>query len=101
MKPVEPGVVNAAPVVRVQEMSVRFPGEPPVVALDRVSLDIAEVESISLIGPSGFGQTTLLLAIADLEQPTSGTVQANGMSSLDALLNRAYGYVFQAPALFP
>jgi len=101
MKPVEPGVVNAAPVVRVQEMSVRFPGEPPVVALDRVSLDIAEGEFISLIGPSGCGKTTLLRVIADLEQATSGTVQVNGMTSHDARLNRAYGYVFQAPALFP
>jgi NitT/TauT family transport system ATP-binding protein len=102
MKPVEPGVVaNAAPVVRVQQMSVRFPGEPPVVALDRISLDIAEGEFISLIGPSGCGKTTLLRVIADLEQATSGTVQVNGMSSHDARLNRAYGYVFQAPALFP
>ena len=101
MKPVESAVVTAAPVVRVQEMSVRFPGEPPVVALDRVSLDIAEGEFISLIGPSGCGKTTLLRVIADLEQATSGTVQVNGMSSHDARLNRAYGYVFQAPALFP
>jgi NitT/TauT family transport system ATP-binding protein len=101
MRAVEAGVVAGAPVVRVQQMSVRFPGEPPVVALDRVGLDIAEGEFISLIGPSGCGKTTLLRVIADLEQATSGDVTVNGMSSMQARLSRAYGYVFQAPALFP
>jgi NitT/TauT family transport system ATP-binding protein len=100
MKPVEAGV-GLQPVVEVRDLSVAFPGEPPVVALDRVSLDIAEGEFISLIGPSGCGKTTLLRVIADLEQATSGRVQVNGMSSRDARLARAYGYVFQAPALFP
>jgi NitT/TauT family transport system ATP-binding protein len=100
MKPVEAGV-SLRPVVEVAEMSVQFAGEPPVIALDRVSLDIAEGEFISLIGPSGCGKTTLLRVIADLEQATSGRVMVNGMSSNDARLARAYGYVFQAPALFP
>ena len=98
MKPVE---TNLRPVVEVAEVSVKFAGEPPVIALDRVSLDIAEGEFISLIGPSGCGKTTLLRVIADLEQATSGGVMVNGMSSQDARLARAYGYVFQAPALFP
>ncbi len=100
MKPVETGV-GLRPVVEVREMSVRFAGTPPVTALDRVSLDIAEGEFISLIGPSGCGKTTLLRVIADLEQASSGRVMVNGMSSRDARLARAYGYVFQAPALFP
>ena len=61
-------------------MSVAYPGEPPVIALDRVSLDIAQGEFVSLIGPSGCGKTTLLRVIADLEQITSGQVLVNGMS---------------------
>ena len=100
MKPVEAGV-GLRPVVEVRDMSVKFAGDPPVIALDRVSLDIAEGEFVSLIGPSGCGKTTLLRVIADLEQATSGLVRVNGMSSHDARLARAYGYVFQAPALFP
>jgi len=100
MKPVD-GALALRPVVQVRDMSVVFPGEPPVIALDRVDLDIAEGEFISLIGPSGCGKTTLLRVIADLEQATSGVVQVNGLSSRDARLARAYGYVFQAPALFP
>ncbi|MES2992579.1 MAG: ABC transporter ATP-binding protein [Pseudomonadota bacterium] len=91
-----------APVVDVQEASVVYPAkEQPVTALDRVSLNIQEGEFISLIGPSGCGKTTLLRVIADLEQITSGVVRVNGMSTRDARLARAYGYVFQAPALFP
>ena len=56
---------------------------------------------VSLIGPSGCGKTTLLRAIADLEQPTSGNLVVNGMTPEEARRNRAYGYVFQAPALYP
>ena len=90
------------PTVEVQNVSVVYPAkENTVTALDRVSLDIAPGEFISLIGPSGCGKTTLLRVIADLEQASSGSVHVNGMSSRDARLARAYGYVFQAPALFP
>ncbi len=88
--------------VEVQNVTVAYPAkEHPVIALDKVSLNIQEGEFISLIGPSGCGKTTLLRVIADLEQVTSGTVRVNGLSSRDARLSRAYGYVFQAPALFP
>jgi NitT/TauT family transport system ATP-binding protein len=88
--------------VEVKDVFVVYPSkEQTVTALDNVSLDIREGEFISLIGPSGCGKTTLLRVIADLEQVTSGTVRVNGMTSRDARLARAYGYVFQAPALFP
>ena len=88
--------------VEVQNVSVVYPSaENTVTALDKVSLDIHEGEFISLIGPSGCGKTTLLRVIADLEQVSSGTVRVNGLSSRDARLARSYGYVFQAPALFP
>lgn len=39
--------------------------------------------------------------IADLEQPTGGTISVNGVSPSQARLDRAYGYVFQAAALYP
>ena len=70
-------------------------------ALSGVDLKIARGEFVSFIGPSGCGKTTLLRAVADLETPTSGTIRVNGMSPHEARANRAYGYVFQAPALYP
>ena len=39
--------------------------------------------------------------IADLEQPTAGTIAVNGVTPDEARLKRHYGYVFQAPALYP
>jgi NitT/TauT family transport system ATP-binding protein len=72
-----------------------------VVALENVNLDIERGDFVSFIGPSGCGKTTFLRVMADLEQPTSGTITVNGTSPSDARLNRAYGYVFQAPALYP
>ncbi|HHY50255.1 MAG TPA: ABC transporter ATP-binding protein [Alphaproteobacteria bacterium] len=72
-----------------------------VIALSDVNLDIDKGEFVSFIGPSGCGKTTFLRAIADLEQPTAGTLTVNGLSPAQARVQRAYGYVFQAPALFP
>ena len=69
-------------------------------ALANVNLSIERGEFVSLIGPSGCGKTTLLRAVADLERPTSGTLTVNGMSPEAARRRRAYGYVFQAPALY-
>ena len=88
--------------VKVLDASVIFPSkDKPVHALKNVSLDIAEGEFVSFIGPSGCGKTTLMRVIADLEQLSSGTVLVNGVSAQQARQSGAYGYVFQAPALYP
>lgn len=75
--------------------------DSPVHALSDINLDVEKGEFVSLIGPSGCGKTTLLRVIADLEQPTGGSINVNGMTPAQARLARAYGYVFQAAALFP
>ena len=93
---------SALPVVRAEKLSVVFDAAgQQTVALQDVTLDIARGSFVSLIGPSGCGKTTLLRAIADLERPSAGTLLVNGVSPEQARLNRAYGYVFQAPALYP
>jgi NitT/TauT family transport system ATP-binding protein len=73
----------------------------PVRALSDVDLTIGKGEFVSFIGPSGCGKTTFLRVIADLEKPTDGTIEINGMTPGKARESRAYGYVFQAAALFP
>jgi NitT/TauT family transport system ATP-binding protein len=88
--------------VEVRGASVIYPSaDAPVHALSEIDLSIAAGEFVSLIGPSGCGKTTLLRVIADLEPITSGQVLVNGLTPHQARLARAYGYVFQAPALFP
>jgi NitT/TauT family transport system ATP-binding protein len=76
-------------------------GDGSVQALADIQLDILPGEFVALIGPSGCGKTTLLRVIADLEPLTAGELRVNGLSPHDARLARAYGYVFQSPALFP
>ncbi|MFZ3124842.1 MAG: ABC transporter ATP-binding protein [Acidovorax sp.] len=88
--------------VEVRNASVIYQtADTPVHALQNMDLDIAEGEFVALIGPSGCGKTTLMRVIADLEKISAGQVLVNGVSPHDARLARAYGYVFQAPALFP
>ena len=95
-------VTPAAAGVEARDLSLVFDtDEGPVHALSHVDLSIRPGEFVSLIGPSGCGKTTLLRVIGDLESPTSGTVTVKGMSPREARLKRSYGYVFQAPALYP
>lgn len=91
-----------APVISAKNLSLTFPtNDGPVHALSDVNLDIAPGEFVSFIGPSGCGKTTFLRVIADLEQPTDGSIAVNGMTPDEARQKRAYGYVFQASALYP
>ncbi len=92
----------AAGVITAQDVGLTYQtNDGPVFALSKINLDVVEGEFVSLIGPSGCGKTTLLRAIADLEKISEGTLTVNGMTAEQARLARAYGYVFQAPALYP
>jgi len=75
--------------------------DAPVTALSDINLTIRKGDFVSLIGPSGCGKTTLMRVVADLEKPTGGSVTVNGKTPEQARLDRSYGYVFQAPALYP
>lgn len=93
---------SAKNVVEARKLSLVFgEGESAVHALNNVDLSIEDGEFVSFIGPSGCGKTTLMRVIADLEKPTGGEIMVHGGTPEQARLDRAYGYVFQAPALYP
>ncbi|TWI38031.1 ABC transporter ATP-binding protein [Paracoccus sulfuroxidans] len=89
-------------IITAQNVSLTFPtNDGPVHALKDVDLTIEKGDFVSFIGPSGCGKTTFLRTIAALETPTGGTLSVNGMPPDEARKARAYGYVFQAPGLYP
>lgn len=89
-------------IIDIRNLGLTFQtADTPVVALSNIDLAIHAGEFVSLIGPSGCGKTTLMRIVADLEQPTEGTVTVNNVSPREARLKRAYGYIFQAAALYP
>ena len=72
-----------------------------VVALDKVSLDIARGEFIALIGPSGCGKSTLLRLIAGLDEPDEGIIQIRGATPQEFRNRGELGIAFQDAALLP
>ena len=79
-----------------------------VVAIDRLSFDIAQGEFVAVVGRSGSGKTTLLNLLAGIDRPTSGTVRVAGTdlgslseSGLAAWRGRNVGLVFQFFQLLP
>jgi NitT/TauT family transport system ATP-binding protein len=69
----------------------------PLVALDRVSLEVADGEFVCVVGPSGCGKSTLLRILAGLVAPTTGDVTFNGGARGKPL----HSLVFQEYAVFP
>ena len=70
-------------------------------ALDRVSLEVQSGQLLALLGPSGFGKTTLLRIMAGLERPDSGAVRLHGEDAVgQGPRERQVGFVFQHYVLF-
>ena len=83
----------------VQGLSKRFKKSR---VLEDVSFDVAEGESLVLLGASGSGKTTILRIIAGLEQPDKGRVFLHGKDVTDLpARERGVGVIFQSYALFP
>jgi putative ABC transport system ATP-binding protein len=94
-----PGVV---PVLELEQVSKMYPGQPPVQALDQVSLAVTAGELVAIVGPSGSGKSTLLHLIGTLDTPTAGTVRITGLDvaamtdrELAGLRASRIGFVFQ------
>lgn len=69
------------------------------VALESVSLDIADNEFVTVVGPSGCGKSTLMNILAGLDEPTSGHARVDGRDVSGPGPER--GVIFQQYALFP
>ncbi|MGH2633385.1 MAG: ABC transporter ATP-binding protein, partial [Tepidiformaceae bacterium] len=70
--------------------------------VSRVSLGVAQGQTLAILGPSGCGKTTLLRLIAGLERPAGGSVRMDGVDlSAVPAHRRKFGMVFQDFALFP
>ena len=68
-------------------------------AVSNATLNVADGEFVSIVGPTGCGKSTLLNIAAGLLPPAAGSVDIFGRRLVD--LNRQAGYLFQADALFP
>jgi osmoprotectant transport system ATP-binding protein len=89
--------------VSARGVGVRYPGAPAA-AVDAVDLEIAPGELTVFLGPSGCGKSTLLRTFNRLIEPTSGSIEIDGVdvARTDAVtLRRGIGYVIQAVGLFP
>lgn len=89
-------------IIRFDNVSKVFPGGTR--AVDDLSFEIYEGESVVFVGPSGCGKTTTIKLLNRLEQPTHGNIYLNGKdtSKIDVIaLRRSIGYVIQDVGLFP
>jgi putative ABC transport system ATP-binding protein len=96
------GPAGGVPVLELEQVSKVYPGQPPVRALDQVSLPVAAGELAAIVGPSGSGKSTLLHLMGTLDKPTAGTVRITGLDAarmtdrqLAALRASRIGFVFQ------
>jgi putative ABC transport system ATP-binding protein len=91
-----------APVLELERVSKVYQGQPPLRALDEVSLAVAAGELTTIVGPSGSGKSTLLHLMGTLDRPTTGIVRVTGLDiagltdrELAALRASSIGFVFQ------
>jgi NitT/TauT family transport system ATP-binding protein len=94
------GMADSMPKIRFDRVSKVFPLQgTDFVALDEVSLDIADREFVTVVGPSGCGKSTMLNLAAGLQESTGGSVLVDGRAVKGISPER--GVIFQQYALFP
>jgi ABC-type lipoprotein export system ATPase subunit len=97
--------------LEVKHIEKKYPlpaGKGELIVLKDISLDVAEGESLAIVGPSGSGKSTLLNIIGSLDKPTSGQVNFAGRNladlndaELSKIRNLDMGFVFQLHHLLP
>ena len=92
--------MTAPAAVNLEGVGKRFgEGTGAVQAVTDIDLTVAAGEFVSLIGPSGCGKSTLLRIVANLIEPSEGTVLVNGKPAGRARLDQDYGIAFQSAGL--
>jgi NitT/TauT family transport system ATP-binding protein len=95
-------VIASASSVSLRDVTVTFPTDSgTVTAVEGVGVEFEEKSFTTMIGPSGSGKSTLLRVIADLIEPTGGSVLAFGWPVAEARRRREIGFVFQDATLLP
>jgi ABC-type Fe3+/spermidine/putrescine transport system ATPase subunit len=105
LQPAAPLAASAEPVLRLIDVSKRF---GPVIAVDRLSIDVRDGEVLTLLGPSGCGKTTTLRMVIGLERCSEGEIVYQGRT-VDSAHRRVHvathkrdmGMVFQSYAIWP
>lgn len=88
--------------LQIDGLTVTYPGADPTVAVDDVTLEVAEGEVLALLGPSGCGKSSLLRAVAGLEPLAAGAVRWRGADLVTVPVHRrGFGLMFQEGQLFP
>ncbi|WP_083384065.1 MULTISPECIES: amino acid ABC transporter ATP-binding protein [Cupriavidus] len=101
----EPGATEAAPLVRLQDVHLRFGANE---VLKGIDLEVKRGEAVTIIGPSGSGKSTILRCITGLLRPQQGHIGVGG-TAVESLrgedeliaLRKRVGFVFQQYNLFP
>ena len=85
-------------IVEIENLTINYDG---ILALDNVSLSVAEKDFLGIIGPNGAGKTTTIKMLTTLLEPTSGTMKLNGFDPAhnQAAVRSSFGIVFQDPSL--
>ncbi len=92
-----------AKIINVKNLTKTYSnGRQNVNALEDVSFDLDENESMVILGPSGSGKSTMLHMIGALDKPTSGEIEIAGKNikkmkddELSIFRNKTIGFVFQ------
>src|SRR5262245_56389740 len=103
------GSIPSEVVVAMSHVARVYPsGGKTVIALDDITLQVSQRETVAIMGPSGSGKTTLLHLIGGLDRPTRGDVSTLGHDlntlserGLTAFRAHELGLVFQDPHLLP